>query len=132
MRVIPHESSNLAHLDQDQDQGEGLQIKLYLSYSYFFYEMADRHVDIDVLRNRKDEYDIDFEYAAFALERYVVVRSLIWNAGTQAHSQSKDTRTFFWHLTRIFFPNVTAMRFENSGTGKHSRPRYSANGLILV
>jgi hypothetical protein len=62
MRVIPHESSNLAHLDHDQ--GEGLQIKLYLSYSYFFYEMANKHVDIDALRNRKDEYDIDFEYAA--------------------------------------------------------------------
>lgn len=62
MRVIPHESPNLAHLEQDQ--GEGLQIKLYLSYSYFFYEMAARHVDIDTLRNRRDEYDIDFEYAA--------------------------------------------------------------------
>ena len=62
MRVIPHENPNLAH--PDQDQGEALQIKLYLSYSYYFYEMASRHVDIDVLRNRKDEYNIDFEYAA--------------------------------------------------------------------
>jgi hypothetical protein len=71
MRVIPHPSSNLAHLDQDldQDKGDGLQIKLYLSHSYFFYEMGNRQGD---LYGRKDEYDIDFAYAILNLREVML------------------------------------------------------------
>lgn len=59
MRVTPHNPSNLDH--QDQDQGEGLHIKLYLSYSTYFYEMSET---LTFIKIRKDEYDINFEYAA--------------------------------------------------------------------
>ena len=61
MRVIPFQKSNLDQQDQDQDQDqaqeEGLHIALYLSYSFCFDEMTEN------LKLRKDEYNIDFEYA---------------------------------------------------------------------
>jgi hypothetical protein len=57
MKILPVKP-DLEHQDQEQVQEEGLHITLYLSYSHYFYEMTDR------IKNKKDEYDIDFEYAA--------------------------------------------------------------------
>jgi hypothetical protein len=58
MRDVPYKPSNLD--DQDQVQDEGVHIKLYQSYSNYWYEMSD---PLTLTNLRKDEYDINFEYA---------------------------------------------------------------------
>jgi hypothetical protein len=59
MRDLPQKPLNQD--DQDQEQEEVLRIEFCRSSSKYWYEMNDPLIFTNL---RKDEYDIDFEYAA--------------------------------------------------------------------